>query len=160
MSIKMIHKNEAATLENADGYLVQHKFKNGFHDFRIGDCMFVKDITTLDSLVKTADDLNTFSFDFPFPKGKPEVADKAVKYLKDKGYDVVTNYHNADTNYHNVYLTRCVKVWPMENGKPLPAGISIYITPDHKHLTSREFEELRNQVREETLKLLPKRGDN
>ena len=48
----------------------------------------------------------------------------------------------------------------MENGKPLPAGVSIYITPDHKYLTSREYEELREKVREETLKLLPKRGDN
>lgn len=158
MAIKMIHKNEAATLENADGYLVQYKFKNGFRDFRLSDCMFVKDLAALDSLVKTADDLSTFAFDFPFPKGKPEVADKAVKYLKDKGYDVVPS--NTYTNYHDVYLARCVKVWPMENGKPLPAGISIYITPDHKHLTSREYEELRNQVREETLKLLPKRGDN
>lgn len=158
MAIKMIHKNEAATLENADGYLVQYKFKNGFRDFRLSDCMFVKDLATLDSLVKTADDLNTYAFDFPFPKGKPEVADKAVKYLKDKGYDVVPS--NTYSNYYDVYLTRCVKVWPMENGKPLPAGVSIYITPDHKHLSSREYEELRNQVREETLKLLPKRGDN
>ena len=37
MAIKMIHKNEAATLENADGYLVQYKFKNGFRDFRLSD---------------------------------------------------------------------------------------------------------------------------
>ena len=158
MAIKMIHKNEAATLENADGYLVQYKFKNGFREFRLRYCMFVKHLATLDSLVKTADDLNTYAFDFPFPKGKPEVADKAVKYLKDKGYDVVPS--NTYSNYYDVYLTRCVKVWPMENGKPLPAGVSIYITPDHKHLSSREYEELRNQVREETLKLLPKRGDN
>jgi len=158
MAIRMIHKNEAATLENADGYLVQYKFKNGFRDFRLSDCMFVKDLATLDSLVKTADDLSTYAFDFPFPKGKPEVADKAVKYLKDKGYDVVPS--NTYSNYYDVYLTRCVKVWPMENEKPLPAGVSIYITPDHKHLSSREYEELRNQVREETLKLLPKRGDN
>lgn len=158
MAIKMIHKNEAATLENADGYLVQYKFKNGFRDFRLSDCMFVKDLATLDSLVKTADDLSTYAFDFPFPKGKPEVADKAVKYLKDKGYDVVPS--NTYSNYYDAYLTRCVKVWPMENGKPLPAGVSIYITPDHKHLNSREYEELREQVRDETQKLLPKRGDN
>lgn len=158
MAIKMIHKNEAATLENADGYLVQHKFKNGFRDFRIGDCMFAKDLASLDSLVKSADDLNTYAFYFRIPKNKPKDADKAVKYLKDKGYNVVRSEDYADA--FDVYLTRCVKVWPMENGKPLPAGVSIYITPDHKHLTSREYEELRNQVREETLKLLPKRGDN
>lgn len=158
MAIKMIHKNEAATLENADGYLVQYKFKNGFRDFRLSDCMFVKNLATLDSLVKTADDLSTYAFDFPFPKGKPEVAGKAVKYLKDAGYDVAPS--NTYSNYYDVYLTRCVKVWPMENEKPLPAGVSIYIAPDHKHLSSREYEELRNQVREETLKLLPKRGDN
>lgn len=158
MAIKMIHKNEAATLENEDGYLVQYKFKNGFRDFRLSDCMFVKDLATLDSLVKTADDLSTYAFDFPFPKGKPEVADKAVKYLKDAGYDVVPS--NTYSNYYDVYLTRCVKVWPMENGKPLPAGVSIYITPGHKHLNSREYEELREQVRDETQKLLPKRGNN
>lgn len=46
--------------------------------------MFAKDLATLDSLVKTADGLSTYAFDFPFPKDKQEVADKAVKYLKDK----------------------------------------------------------------------------
>lgn len=157
MAIKMIHKNEGATIENADGYLVQYKFKNGFRDFRLSDCMFVKDLATLDSLVKTADDLNTFAFDFAIPESKPKDAGKAIKYLKGKGYDVVRS--KSYSNYFNVYLTRGIKAWPMENGKALPAGVSIYITPDHKHLTLREYEELRKQVREETLKLLPKRAD-
>lgn len=156
MPIRMIHKNEDATIDDADGYLVQHEFKNGFRDFRLSDCMFIKDIASLDSLVKSADDLNTRAFDIPFPKGKPEDASKAVKYLKDKGYDVVPS--NTRTNY--VYLARCVKVWPMVSGKPLPAGTSIYITPDHKHLTPREYEKLRKQVHEETLKLLPTRDDD
>jgi hypothetical protein len=157
MPIKMVHKNEAATLENADGYLVQYKFKNDFRDFRISDSMFVKDLATLDSLVKSADDLSTFAFNFSIPESTSKDADKAIKYLKDKGYDVVPN--KILPNTFDVYLARGIKVWPMENGKPLPAGISIYITPDHKHLTSREYEELRKQVREETLKLRPKRDD-
>lgn len=157
MPIKMVYKNEGATIENADGYLVQFQFKNGFRDFRISDSMFARDLTTLDSLVKSADDLSTFAFDFSIPEGKPEVADRAVKYLEDKGYAVVRR--KTYPNTLNVYLARLTKVWPMENGKPLPAGISIYITPDHKHLTSREYAELCKQVREETLKLLPKRDD-
>lgn len=156
MPIKMVHKNEAATLENADGYLVQYKFKNSYRDFRISDCMFAKDLATLDSLVKSADDLDTFAFDFS-TESKPKDADKAIKYLKGKGY-YVTPYETLPDTF-DVYLVRGIKVWPMENGKPLPAGISIYITPDHKYLTSREYEELRKQVREETLKLLPKRDD-
>ena len=157
MAIKLIRKNEAATIENADGYLVQYKFKNGFRDFRISDCMFVKDLATLDSHVKSADDLSAFAFNFAIPERKPKDADKAIEYLKGKGYDVVRDKVYA--NYFDVYLARGIKVWPLENGKPLPTGIPIYITPDHKHLTSREYEKLRRQVREETLKLLPKSDD-
>jgi hypothetical protein len=157
MNIKMIHKNEAATLENADGYLVQYKFKDGYRDFRIGDCMFVKDLATLDSLVKSADDLITFSFNFSIPKSQPNDADKAIEYLKGKGYDVIRR--KISDIFFDVYLARGIKVWPMENGKPLPTGIPIYITPDHKHLTLREYEKLLQQVREETQKLLPKSAD-
>lgn len=43
MHVKKVYHNEAISLPEADGYLVQYKFKNGFKDFRLGDCMFAKE---------------------------------------------------------------------------------------------------------------------
>jgi len=157
MHVKKVYRNEAVVLPEADGYLVQYKFKNGFKDFRLGDCMFAKDLNSLDALAKTADDMTALAFYFTAPEKTPEATiKKATKFLLGKGCDVVP-YKNHPGEY-NVYAARDVKVWPLKDGEPVPAGISFNITMDHQHLTSKEYNAYVHAIKDDFYKKFPDFG--
>ena len=157
MHIKKVYRNEAVAIPEADGYLVQHKFKNSFKDFRIGDCMFAKDLSTLDALVKSTDDMTALAFYFVVPKKTPEATvKKALKFLSSKGCDVVVDSNHSDE--YNVYAARDVKIWPLKDGEPIPAGISLNLTMDHQRLNSKEYDEYRGALEDAFYKKFPEFG--
>lgn len=152
--IKLMEAKTNEGLPAADGYLIQYKFKNGFKDFRLGDCMFAKDLASLGQIVKSREDLTSYAFLIE-EEGKKvskelmAVADSLIK----QGYDAVLS---DDGESYDVYLARNVKVWPLTDGKPVPAGSSYYIMLDGKVLTPAEFNKVKNDVIEKTKAMLPK----
>lgn len=128
--IKLSQKNEET--RGADGYLVQYKFKNDFKDFRIGDCMFVRDLQSLGSLVRSADDLDAPAF--TFPSGNPKKFAEIHQAILSMGYDCV-----RQTWGPTAYLAKSIKVWALHDGEPLKAGVSYYILRDGAVATKAEY---------------------
>lgn len=128
--IKLSQKNEAS--QNADGYLVQYKFKNGFKDFRIGDCMFVKDLQSLGTLVKSKDDLTSAAF--VIEERNRSRTREILQAISDMGYD-----HATQPWGETVYLAKSIKAWALQDGTQVPSGVSYYISPDGTVMAKAEY---------------------
>lgn len=141
--IKLSQKNEETL--GADGYLVQYKFKNDFKDFRIGDCMFVKDLQSLGSLTRSTDDLDAPAFVFPNSKKFGEIRQAILSM----GYDCVKQMWGP-----TAYLAKSIKVWALHDGAPLKAGVTYYILRDGTVATKAEYITYTNQILAEIEKKL------
>lgn len=147
MSIRVREAKKSETaVPGADGYLVQYKFKNGFKDFRISDCVFTRDLAGVGSLVKSKSD-GRFTFILigvrNGTRGARAQLEKAVKIFQSNP-DFTVKY-NKSNNECTVYFAWDAKVWPLVDGQELSKAIPVHVTPSGEVLSTQEYKALRNE---------------
>lgn len=127
---------EAGDIPNADGYLVQHQFKNAFKDFQMSKCVFVKDLSELPALFGPDSDPSMASFYFEGVGGKTKSSvKKAIELVKTGNFKLKQSPNGPIF----VYMAHVAKVWPMIDKQPPATAFSVYVTLDGKTLSSREY---------------------
>ena len=127
---------EADSIPNADGYLVQHQFKNAFKDFQMNKCVFVKDLSELPALFGSDSDPSLAAFYFEDIDGKHKSSvKKAIELVKTGNFKLKQGVHG----HVFVYMAHVAKIWPMIDKQPPATAFSVYVTMDGKTLSSREY---------------------
>lgn len=126
---------EADSIPNADGYLVQHHFKNSFKDFQMSKCVFIKDLSELSTVFEPEGGLRGPAAFYIESNGKRKSSlKKAIEFIEASNFE-------AKHGYEHIFVSMAytVKIWPMIDKQPPAKAFSVYVTPEGKALTMQEY---------------------
>lgn len=127
--------HEAGSIPSADGYLVQHRFKNSFKDFQMSKCVFVKDLSELSAMFEPKEGLRgPAAFRIEDDGKRKGSLKKAIEFIEANNFEVEHGYEHIF-----VRMAYTIKIWPMIDKQPPAKAFSVYVTPEGKMLTMQEY---------------------